>query len=420
MGVIVEADSKKEADNDDENRSDASVTVDDDGDELEGELDVLYEQYKSRRSEADTKYRAKMARREHEVDEWHGFSAASSSDEDTLREDSDESDIEENEEGGKATIITTLESEGGSKTGLSKRAEMFFEQGIFKDLGPLQKEDGSQQLLTANPEKIKRTIGSKRNIDTVTEEARSKATGSNSHAKNRDVTSRDGTKRDSVEEEDGGDEESEPEAGLDIPNHANGWEDDDEEPVKDGKPDIDIITAEAMTLAQQIASGTTTRQQIVDDGFNKYSFRDTDGLPEWFLDDEAKHSRPHRPITAAAAAAIKEKMRALNARPIKKVREAKERKKYKAAQRLEKLRKKSALMADDENMTEQEKAHNIAKLMSKAAKRKPKQQVKVVVAKHANRGIAGRPRGVKGKYKIVDARLKKDVRAQKRLAKKRR
>lgn len=175
-----------------------------------------------------------------------------------------------------------------------------------------------------------------------------------------------------------------------------------------------------MTLAQQIASGEKSKHDLVDDGFNKYTFQDRDGLPEWFLDDEGKHSKPNRPISAAGAAAIKEKLRALNARPIKKVREAKERKKFKAAQRMEKLRKKSALVADDEAISEKDKAQNIAKLMSKAAKKKPKQQVKLVVAKGGNRGISGRPRGVKGKYKIVDARLKKDVRAEKRLTKKRR
>ena len=174
-----------------------------------------------------------------------------------------------------------------------------------------------------------------------------------------------------------------------------------------------------MTLAQQIAAGEKSTYDLIDEGFNKYSFQDRDGLPEWFLDDEGRHSKPHRPITAAGAAAIKEKLRALNARPIKKVREAKDRKKFKAAQRLEKLRKKSALVADEEGMTEKEKAQNIARLMNKAAKKKPKQQVKVVVARGGNRGISGRPRGVKGKYKIVDARLKKDVRAEKRLAKKR-
>jgi AdoMet-dependent rRNA methyltransferase SPB1 len=174
-----------------------------------------------------------------------------------------------------------------------------------------------------------------------------------------------------------------------------------------------------MTLAQQLASGQKTKHDLLDDGFNKYSLRDVDGLPDWFLDDENRHSKPHRPITAAAAAAIKEKLRALNARPIKKVREAKDRKKFKAAQRLEKLKKKSALLADEEGMTEKEKAQSIARLMSRAAKKKPKQKVTVVVARGGNAGLKGRPRGTKGKYKMVDSRMKKDVRAEKRLAKKR-
>lgn len=173
-----------------------------------------------------------------------------------------------------------------------------------------------------------------------------------------------------------------------------------------------------MTLAQQIASGEKTKYDLIDENFNRYAFKDRDGLPDWFLDDEGRHDKPHRPITAAGASAIKEKLRALNARPIKKVREAKDRKKFHAAQRLEKLKKKSAMLADEEGMTEKEKATSISKMMSKAAKKKPKQQVKVVVARGGNRGIAGRPRGVKGRYKIVDARLKKDTRAEKRLGKK--
>ena len=44
--------------------------------------------------------------------------------------------------------------------------------------------------------------------------------------------------------------------------------------------------------------------------------------------------------------------------------------------------------------------------MSRAAKKKPKQKVTVVVARGGNKG-KGRPGGTKGKYKMVDARLKR-------------
>lgn len=182
--------------------------------------------------------------------------------------------------------------------------------------------------------------------------------------------------------------------------------------------DIDIITAEAMTLAHQLATGQKTTQDAIDDGFNKFAFRDRDGLPDWFVEDESRHDKLQKPITKAAAQAIQEKMRAFNARPIKKVREAKARKKFKAAQRLEKLKKKSDMLNNDENMTEKEKADSIGRLLSKAMKKKPTQAAKLVVARGLNRGIKGRPKGVKGRYRIVDPRMKKELRAQKRISKK--
>ena len=94
------------------------------------------------------------------------------------------------------------------------------------------------------------------------------------------------------------------------------------------------------------------------------------------------------------------------------------RKKFRAARRLEKLRKKSALLIEDDGMTEGEKGRAVSKLLAKAAKAKPKRKVKVVVAVGNNRGISGRPKGTKGRYKMVDARMKKDMRAEKRLKKK--
>ncbi|KAG0633560.1 AdoMet-dependent rRNA methyltransferas-like protein spb1 [Tuber brumale] len=378
---------------------------DETADRLEAELDGMYEQYKEKKAETDAKFKAKKSRQEHEDGEWEGIkSDAESSDDEVAIDDaeSSEGDDDDDEESGPRKLTTHLDGRDiKGEDGLSKKAAMFFDQEIFQDISfglsegeeSEEGEDEEEEEVGDDTEMEDYSIGKPTNV-----QHDGSKTGTNGGF--------------------GTEEERDAETGIEIvkAQRDDSWNA-EEEPIKNGKIDIEIITAEAMSLAQRLATGKSSAEaNIIDDGFNKYSFRDRDGLPDWFLDDENKHSKPNRPITAAGAAAIKEKLRALNARPIKKVREAKDRKKFKAAQRLEKLRKKSALMADEEGMTEKEKAANITKLMAKAGKKKLKAKVKVVVARGPNKG-QGRPRGVKGRYKIVDARLKKDVRAQKRIAK---
>ena len=385
-------------------------------DRLDRELDTLYEQYQSKKSEADAKFRAKKARKEHDDGEWTGLSDEEHNFSEDLQEAVENDDLSSDEDVDHAQrLIQTTDNTKLQESGLTRRASLFFDQDIFHDIGVIETESSDDSAIdmkmdppaendmAGNSVQLSPNANDTDAVKSIPLRKPANLAGPHiEHSLNAEET------------------EVDDQPGFEIvKGHSTDWEK-QAELRQDGRLDIDIITAEAMTLAHQVATGQKSTYDLVDDGFNKYALRDRDGLPEWFLDDENKHSRPHRPITAAGAAAIKEKLRVLNARPIKKVREAKDRKKFKAAQRLEKLRKKSALLADEEGTTEKDKAQSIAKLMGKAAKKKPRQEVKVVVARGANRGISGRPRGTKGKYKIVDARLKKDVRAEKRLSKKRR
>lgn len=417
MHTIVDEEKPQEIPQEEE-----ELESDSEQDELERQLDAEYEEYQERRMAADAKYRAKKARKEHEDGEWEGFSDSNkeeSSDEEMIQRDED-SDSSDDDEEGPSKLITDLTKDDAAPGTLTRRAAMFFDQDIFKGidgLEGLEDEDSGIDVHGSNSSRDETT-----NAQTSSTLASSKPSSKTSNdtvsiqskkpAKDLKPASTPADEWSSDEDEDTFEAVKNPQSTTDE------WSE-NPEPMKNGRPDIDIITAEAMTLAHQLATGQKTKAEMLDDTFNKYTFRDVDGLPEWFLDDENKHSKLQRPITAAAAAAIKEKHRALNARPIKKVREAKARKKFKAAQTLEKLKKKSALLEAEEGMTEKEKADSISKLMARAAKKKPKRQVKVVVARGGNRGISGRPKGTKGRYKMVDKRLKKDVRAEKRLSKKR-
>jgi AdoMet-dependent rRNA methyltransferase SPB1 len=121
-----------------------------------------------------------------------------------------------------------------------------------------------------------------------------------------------------------------------------------------------------------------------------------------FVQEESKHCKPSLPVSKEAVAIMKQKMRALDARPIKKVAEAKFRKQMRAERRLAKASQRAEGLQGQEDMSEKSKMEAIAKMMKKA-RNKPNQREKpkVVVAKGSNRGNRGRPKGVKGRYKVI-------------------
>jgi AdoMet-dependent rRNA methyltransferase SPB1 len=108
------------------------------------------------------------------------------------------------------------------------------------------------------------------------------------------------------------------------------------------------------------------------------------------------------------------KLKEINSRPIKKIAEAKARKKRHALKKLDRARKKAESIADlGEDVTVQEKAQQIKQAYKRAGVLgKRKREVEYVVAKRGVGKRVKRPAGVKGHFKVVDPRMKKDTRGK--------
>lgn len=374
-------------------KDDAGLT-----DDLESQLDAMYEDYKSNKAERDAKFRAKQARGGDQEDGWTGFEEPENGDkeEDDEQIVDDQSELSDSDDDEAITsLISKLKGNAGDSK-LSSKARMLFNDPIFENVTADLPAD-NEETATSQPEVESEPIiaGSKRKLED--------SDSDNDSDENSDFEIV--ANSDSDEETLSSDYDSEEEANQ-------------SQKQKHAK-DIDIATVEAMTLAHQLALGQKTKHDLVDEGFNRYAFRDSENLPAWFIDEEKQHSKINRPITKEAAIAIKEKMKALNARPIKKVAEAKARKKMRSVARLEKIKKKAGVIVDDGDKSEKDKADEIAKLMRKVSKKpKTKPQVTLVYASGKNRALSGRPKGVKGKYKMVDGVMKNEQRALRRIAKK--
>ncbi|RWS11100.1 pre-rRNA processing protein FTSJ3-like protein, partial [Dinothrombium tinctorium] len=170
------------------------------------------------------------------------------------------------------------------------------------------------------------------------------------------------------------------------------------------------LDAEGLALAELMIRSQKAKRELIDNSWNRYVRGDEDNAPSWFRKDEEKYNKRPLPVSTEVVEEYKNKMRAINARPIKKVAEAKARKKKRALRKLEKAKKKAESLTDAPDMSEKEKAAHLRSIYKKYLKTNEK-KVTYVVAK---KGLANRrPNGVKGKYKMVDPRMKKDKRAKK-------
>jgi len=208
-------------------------------------------------------------------------------------------------------------------------------------------------------------------------------------------------------------EESSDDSDTEVEEDLNVAQSDDEYQVKEPKQKKIKLSEEELALGQMMVTSKKMKRDVVDGAWNRYMFND-DHLPDWFVEDEKKAMRKPIPVSEELVANYRKNLTEFNTRSIKKVMEAKARKKRQAKKQMTKITKKAENILENADHTGQEKIKLIKKLYKKTEKKK--EEISYVVAKKASAGgrKVRRPTGVKGRFKVVDPRLKKDLRGEKK------
>lgn len=189
-----------------------------------------------------------------------------------------------------------------------------------------------------------------------------------------------------------------------------------ERPVKRSR----VLDPEGLAIGTIIATSKKASRDLIDHSFNKRAFNDDeDELPDWFISEERKHRNVQVPVDRQTMEEYRQRQRELNARPIKKVAEAKARKRRRMLKKMEQAKKKAEAVVNTVDISEREKASHLRSIYKKAGLGKEKRQVTYVVSKKGVGKKVRRPPGIKGQFKVVDGRMKKDMRGEQRQQRKR-
>ncbi|CAI2383143.1 unnamed protein product [Moneuplotes crassus] len=162
------------------------------------------------------------------------------------------------------------------------------------------------------------------------------------------------------------------------------------------------------------------RLDMIDASYSRYAYKeDPSELPTWFAEEEEKFNKPIPPVTKEEIQMEKKFMKEYNARPSAKLAEYKERKKRKMARAMQKVKQKANQIANSDEFNDVSKMRQIKRMYSQE-KRKLNEQFRqkkeTIVGRTFSTSAPGKTAG--RKYKMVDSRMKKDTRAEKRATKK--
>ena len=333
-----------------------------------------------------------------------GLGLNESDDDDTKKVSKKRKNIDEDPEN---PLLTDLDHRD-KRTKRIHKAELWFEKDIFKNLEVEKDEDFElDKMVEEYKKKGGRIIGQDDSIDSDKE---NKVKKSKNIQKNKQGDNEDNNDYNSDDTDSDYDVDKMVSTTKSKKDKISGKDNPQATSAKSKKRKR--LSEEDLALGSLLVQSKKTRRDLVDSAWNRYAFND-EKLPDWFVQDEEKHMKNVMPVPKELVDEYKKRVEDLNVRPIKKVIEAKSRKKRRALRKLEKAKKKVETIMDNTDISDREKAKQVQALYKKAHKEPKKNVTYVVMKKHMAQKKAARPPGVKGRYKLVDPRMKKDLRAAK-------
>uniref|UniRef100_A0A674N4H2 pre-rRNA processing protein FTSJ3 n=1 Tax=Takifugu rubripes TaxID=31033 RepID=A0A674N4H2_TAKRU len=378
-----------------------------------------------------------------------------------------EEEGKEEDEEPESGLLVELEGKDEKK---QRETNLWFSKGIFSEID-LEKDAENELQQSEWLQNNQRGKGKKRKAEKVVEEEEEKAAPAEEGQAEASQEAADASDSDS---DDSSDDEKEITRMKQAKgtNGMSGEAGDDEDfkvvPVESISKKARILDAEGLALGCQIATSKKRARDLMDGSFHRFASSEQPwDVPEWFLQDEQKHRRKPVPVTREMVEEYKEKWKEINARPIKRVAEAKARKKrrvrplggdgsnakneswqmlqqkefddFQMLKKMEQAKKKAEAVVNTVDISEREKMAQLKRcdqksgccnslllrfpskqccfvpsIYKKAGVGKEKREVTYIVTKKGAGRKVRRPPGVKGAFKVVDSRLKKDMRGMQR------
>ncbi|KAM6938063.1 pre-rRNA 2'-O-ribose RNA methyltransferase FTSJ3 [Lycodopsis pacificus] len=321
---------------------------------------------------------------------------------------------EEEDEGQDSGLLVELEGKDEKK---ERETNLWFSKGIFSEIG-LEGDAESELQQTEflqNKKNRKRRKAEEEEEEVKVEEKDAPP------EEEKAGPSKKAEEESGIDSDDSSDDEKEitkmkqaTEGAAGIPRETND-RDFQVVPVESTSKRARILNAEGLALGCQIATSKKRTRDLMDGSFHRFASSEEQWeVPEWFLNDEQKHRKRPVPVTKEMVEEYKQKWREIDARPIKRVAEAKARKKRRMLKKMDQAKKKAEAVVDTVDISEKEKNAQLRSIYKKAGLGKEKREVTYVVTKKGAGRKVRRPAGVKGAFKVVDGRMKKDMRGMQR------